>query len=156
MKASAHDTKTLYKKVNRLLGKTQPDLPSHSDPVSLAEDFKNFFADKVKNIRKSIVDQKLGDEPPESAAADVWSGSSLDSFEKVSIDDMEKMVKGMSNKFCGLDPIPTFLLKDCINELSPLLCYIVNSSIETSSFPPALKKAVIKPTLKRMTLILTA
>ena len=65
------------------------------------------------------------------------------------MDDMEKMVKGMSNKFCGLDPIPTFLLKDCINELAPLLCYIVNSSIEMSSFPPALKKAVIKPTLKK-------
>ena len=74
LKASAHDTKTLYKKVNRLLGKTQPDLPSHGDPVSLAEDFKNFFADKVKNIRKSIVDQKLGDKPQKSAATDVWSG----------------------------------------------------------------------------------
>ena len=149
LKASAHDTKTLFKKVNRLLGKTQPVLPSHDDPVSLAEDFKNFFADKVKNIRTSIIDQKPDDEPHKSPATDVWSDSSLDSFEKVSMDDIEEMVKGMSNKFCGLDPIPTFLLKDCINELSPLLCYIVNSSIEMSSFPVALKKAVIKPTLKK-------
>ncbi len=115
----------MYKKVNRLLGKTQPDLPSHGDPVSLAlaEDFKNLFADKVDNIRKTIVEQKAGDTPQNTPATDVWSGSSLDSFEKVTTENIEEMVKGMSNKFCGLDPIPTFLLKDCINELH-LCCAI--------------------------------
>ena len=150
LKASAGDTKTLYKKVNRLLGKTQTDLPSCDDSVSLAEDFKNFFASKVTNIRESITDQQLSNEPQISTATDgICSGPKLDKFEQVSMDDVEKMVKGMSNKFCGLDPIPTFLLKECINELSPLLRYIVNMSIEMSSFPSDLKKAVIKPTLKK-------
>ena len=55
----------------------------------------------------------------------------------------------MSNKFCGLDPIPTFLLKQCFEELAPIIGYIVNLSLETARCPSEMKKAVIKPTLKK-------
>ena len=55
----------------------------------------------------------------------------------------------MSNKFCSLDPIPTFLLKSCSDVLSPIILHIVNSSIATAEFPADMKKAVVKPTLKK-------
>ena len=55
----------------------------------------------------------------------------------------------MSNKFCSLEPIPTFLIKSCSDVLSPILLHIVNSSISTAEFPAELKKAVMKPALKK-------
>ena len=54
LEASSGDTKTLYKKLNRLLGDTSSDLPSSSATGELSEDFKNFFAEKVYKIKKDI------------------------------------------------------------------------------------------------------
>ena len=55
----------------------------------------------------------------------------------------------MSNKFCELDPIPTWLLKACFPELSHILQYIVNTSLTSGEFPSALKHAILKPSLKK-------
>ena len=54
LKASSGDTKTLYKKLNRLLGNESHDLPKHLDSSKLSEDFKDFFAEKVNKIRRDI------------------------------------------------------------------------------------------------------
>ena len=54
LKASSGDTKTLYKKLNRLLGNESHDLPRHTDSCKLSEDFKDFFAEKVNKIRSDI------------------------------------------------------------------------------------------------------
>ena len=55
--ASSGDAKTLYKKLNRLLGNVTKDLPTNNDPIKLSEDFKNFFAEKVEKIREDIKDE---------------------------------------------------------------------------------------------------
>ena len=55
----------------------------------------------------------------------------------------------MSNKFCELDPVPTWLLKACFSELSHILHYIVNTSLTSGEFPSALKHAILKPSLKK-------
>ena len=62
--------------------------------------------------------------------------------------DVIDVIKNMPDKFCSLDPIPTWLLKECLPELSPLLSYIVNNSLSAGVFPSDLKNAVIKPALK--------
>ena len=54
LKASSGDTKTLYKKLNRLLGNESHDIPRHTDSCKLSEDFKDFFAEKVDKIRRDI------------------------------------------------------------------------------------------------------
>ena len=54
------------------------------------------------------------------------------------------------NKFCDLDPVPTTLLRECINEILPLLTKIVNLSIQLGDMPKALKKAIITPLLKKI------
>ena len=149
LRASAGDTQTLYKKVNRLLGKEQQSLPSFKDPVKLAEDFKDFFAGKVEGIRQSISNEATVEYDKNSISSKTATDSKLENFTKVSLDELRKIVSAMSNKFCGLDPIPTFLLKQCFDELSSILLLIVNLSLETSKFPSDLKKAVIKPTLKK-------
>ena len=55
---------------------------------------------------------------------------------------------GMSRKSCSLDVFPTFLLKQVIDLLLPILQCIINESLRMSYVPPALKRAVVIPTMK--------
>ena len=151
LKASSGDTKTLYKKLNKLLGNESQDLPRHTDPLKLAEDFKSFFSEKIVNIRDNI--------ETEAEHADLTQLEQDDSllpehcnfsgFSKITEEQLKDLVSNMSNKFCCLDPIPPFLLKNCLPELTPILMHIINSSLDSGFFPSAMKKAVIKPTLKK-------
>ena len=151
LRASAGDSKTLYKKLNRLLGNETQDLPKHQDPGKLSEDFKDFFAEKVNKIRKDIELDASKNVPEETLAlsSDPDYVSLLHTFSPISAEDLRKLIKMMSNKFCCLDPIPSFLLKSCVDELTPVLLHILNTSIKTGSFPSQMKKAVVKPTLKK-------
>ena len=42
-------------------------------------------------------------------------------------------------KSCELDPLPTWLLKECLAELGPLITDIVNMALRESMFPNQLK-----------------
>jgi len=153
LRASSGDTKTLYKKLNRLLGNVSQDLPKHKDSAKLSEDFKDFFAEKVSKIRRDINaeedERPTTEDYPSDDEEDPILNCSFDSFSTISDKDLKDLVSRMSNKFCCLDPIPTFLLKKCIDELSPILLHILNTSVTTGTFPTKMKKAVIKPTLKK-------
>ena len=46
-----------------------------------------------------------------------------------------------------LDPLPTWLLKECIAELVPTITDIVNMSLRDSLMPKSLKTALIRPLL---------
>ena len=47
------------------------------------------------------------------------------------------------------DPISTWLLKQCLDELAPLVTAIINQSIESCSVPKSFKSAWIRPLLKK-------
>ena len=53
---------------------------------------------------------------------------------------------------CLVDPIPTSLFLDCLDDLLPTLTQIVNDSLLSGSFPSVYKHAVVKPLLKKPTL----
>ena len=55
-------------------------------------------------------------------------------------------------KSCQLDPIPTFLLKDCIDILLPSITLLVNDSLAEGHFPGRFKQAVITPLIKKPSL----
>ena len=48
--------------------------------------------------------------------------------------------------------MPTWLLKQCIDELLPLITSIINNSMATGTFPRELKNAIIVPLLKKVKL----
>ena len=50
---------------------------------------------------------------------------------------------------CGLDPIPTSLLKEHISILLPIITKMINLSLETGEFPTEWKLAFVKPLLKK-------
>ena len=76
----------------------------------------------------------------------------LDSFTEVSEDDIRKIIHSSPTKSCALDPIPTWLLKKCEDELIPVLTLIVNTSLSCAEFPKELKRAFLTPLIKKIIL----
>ena len=44
-------------------------------------------------------------------------------------DEVHKIIMNSPSKSCSLDPIPTWLLKCCINELLPIITSVINLSL---------------------------
>ncbi len=65
-------------------------------------------------------------------------------------DEVKKIVLKSPNKYCELDPIPTNLLGECIDEILTLLTKIINLSLQLGDMPTSLKKAIIKPMLEKL------
>ena len=129
---SKGNSRMLYKKINRLLGKDESQLPSHSNPQRLAEDFRDFFDSKIKRIRRSINEEllKFAEDEPTSPVAERMNlrTPSLSQLKPLSEEEVAEIIKKMSNKFSSLDHIPTWLFKTCLPELLRILCFIINES----------------------------
>ena len=76
----------------------------------------------------------------------------LCSLQPISHDELENIMLSGNFKSSILDPIPTSLLKKCIETIVPLIATIVNKSIETYTFPDSLKLAAVTPGLKKPSL----
>ena len=55
-------------------------------------------------------------------------------------------------KSCSLDPIPTWILRKCIDELLRVISCIVNLSLTEGYMPQEYKLALLQPHLKKATL----
>ena len=56
------------------------------------------------------------------------------------------------SKSCDLDPLPTILLKACLDVLIIPITYIINASLCCGLFPQDFKRAHVTPVLKKKTL----
>ena len=65
------------------------------------------------------------------------------------MDELNPIIRPLAKKSCFLDPIPTQLLLQSLDTLSPAILKIVNLSIESAFLPASLKEAIIKPILKK-------
>ena len=65
---------------------------------------------------------------------------------------MLKIIKNSPIKSCLLDPVPTFLLKDCVDILLPPIPKLDNLSLTEGDVPQMLKKAVVAPLKKKASL----
>ena len=151
LNVSSGDPKTLYKKLNKLLGNNSQDLPSHTDSVKLAEDFKEYFSEKIVKIRGNIDEEAKNTDliELESSKTPLSENCNFTTFSTITEKQLKDLVSKAPNRFCCLDPIPPFILKICVNELTPILMHIINSSLSLGQFPSKMKKAVVKPTLKK-------
>ena len=150
LEESKDDAKGLQRKLNRLLGKTETVLPEAGCSQELAEKFADFFSSKVEKIRTAVSGEKDAvfstlTHPPTVAAQ-----CSLVDFEEISEDHLKRLVKSMADKSCDLDVIPTWLVKECIDELAPHLLRIVNLSLRCSRVPVSLQEALVFPTVKNL------
>jgi hypothetical protein len=142
------DTKKLYKITNELLGnKSESPLPSGEHKV-VANMFSDYFIDKITAIRDSIPSSQGQDVSPTSHTLLMQ----LDTFEAVSEQDIEKIIRSCARKSCPLDPWPTTLVKAALPELLPIITTIVNNSLLTGIVPDSFKEAPVTPLLKKSSL----
>ena len=107
--------------------------------------FSSFFSSKIQSLRK-----KLDDTPFQQCHPDqTFTGVPFEAFSPVTQTDIEKILKEMSLKSCDLDPIPASVLGKCIPQLLPFITDIINTSLTTGVFPADLKKAIVRPLLKK-------
>lgn len=60
------------------------------------------------------------------------------------------IINKTSKKWCPLDPFPTSLVLQCLDNLLPIITIILNLSLKTGHFADSFKEAVVTPLLKKM------
>ena len=145
---SGPDQKKIFSIVNDLLSrKKDTSLPTTTNPNDLAEHFAEFFSDKIARIKETFQDRR-----DYTTDAEVVPPPILDILTPATAEELKKIITGGNTKSCGLDPVPTHLLKQSLDTLLPILTKIVNSSLSSASVPKALKAATVTPLLKKSTL----
>jgi hypothetical protein len=146
---SAGDNRKIFNIANHLLHhKQEISLPSHNEPGDLANKFSSFFYEKIQKIRSSFLPVDLDALPVPSSA----DRPTIASFQPISEAELKKVILSGNSKSCHLDPLPTSLLKDCIECLLPTLTCMVNRSLTSCTVPAILKSATVTPLLKKSSL----
>ena len=70
-------------------------------------------------------------------------------FTQVTQDEIGKIISKSPTKSCLLDPLPTFLIKECIDILLPSITKLVNCSLRKGLVSDGFKKAVVTPLIKK-------
>lgn len=149
MVSAKGDSKKLYQLVWELTGtKTDNPLPDDVADLKLAEDFADFFMNKIDKIRKSLKDYpkyepKYKDVPR------------INKFQELTKEEVGKLISDLNTKSCELDTVPTHILKSYLNDLLPNITTLVNLSLQQGVFPEKFKTAIVRPLLKKAGLELT-
>lgn len=144
---ASNSQKELFKITNNLLDKDkQSVLPYSENPEHLANQFNNFFIEKIEKIRNNVVkSEKPHTEKPVIMCCNF---PTLCLFKCVSATDIQKKIQSTKIKTSQRDPIPAFLLKSSIEHILPTLVHLVNTSLATGSME-GLKESVVTPILKK-------
>jgi len=135
IKSCGHDQKSIYRLSKHLMGNgVGRTLTSGVPAKELAQCFSDFFIKKVDNIRSDLQPKQIemSENVPElpTAMSEVLAYNKLATPEEV-----RSVIRKAADKSSELDPIPTWLLKQCLNEPIPLVTAIINRSMETGSMP---------------------
>ena len=112
---------------------------------------------KISNIRSEL-DAAATVHNNHSTLAPSANCSQLSSFsgffsnvELLSKDSVKNLVLTCSapTKSCSLDPVPTKVVKECLDELVPLLTVIINQSLQSGVFLDVWKEALVTPMVKK-------
>lgn len=149
------NTKNLFKIVNNLTSSDShgTKLPDYDDASQLASDFNRYFNNKITTIRKTL-DQDQPTTDPKSTPTENTTRreSTLDEWTPTTLEDVTDIIRKLPAKTCSLDPIPTWVLKECCTEIAPVILDIVNSSLNSGVVPCCLKKAIVRPLIKKTNL----
>ncbi len=65
---------------------------------------------------------------------------------------VRKIIKVSQSKSCSLDPLPTWLLKQCLDTLLPVFTDFVNLSLSMATFPDNFKEAILTLLIEKILL----
>ena len=143
---SSTDSKNLSNIVKDILHqRSEMKLPEHASTEELANRFAVFFTDKVCKIRDELPDlsrHQLNIPTPALTC-------SLNVSSAVTESEVCKIIAKSLTKSCSLDPAPTWMLKDSVDELIPMVTILVNLSLQSANVPDSMKQALVTLLLKK-------
>ena len=149
------DQKAIHNLANSLFGgKPKGIIPTAECHTDLANNFMKFFCNKVSEIRQDLCDQLQADNEfiPVISRFDSPSTKKLSVFAPTTAEEVKDIILSSNNKTCELDPIATSFVKKCINLIKLPIATIINKSFEEGIVPSNLKKAIIRPVIKKPSL----
>ena len=146
IKKAEHSQKALFQCMDELLNKAKVTaLPTNIQPQSLPNEFSKFFLDKIDKIQDNFKTQEDPCQP-------ISNQHQLHDYHPATEEEIREIILKSPSKSCSLDPIPTFLLKDCLDELLPIITKIINASLKSGQVPQSFKTAVVTPLIKKASL----
>jgi len=142
---AANQPKILWNVVNKILCRNENvsnagDIIEHS-----ANDFLNFFVDKVKGIEKLTENYEYYVFDPERK----HDHNSIKRYVTCSEDQVRKIVMNAPTKSCNLDQFPTHIFKEYIDYFITYFTGMINISLTKGIFPNCHKHAIVTPLLKK-------
>ena len=148
LESSRNNPRKTYQILDHLLARNAPSsLPDSSSDYHLAEDFADFFSNKITLLRNGLDSLGLSGNPYQFDNYDLTS--LLSHFHTVDESFVCKLVCESANKSSFVDPIPTPMVKSMTETFTPLFTAVINSSFTLGEFPDSLKLASITPILKK-------
>ena len=138
--SNAGNPKKLWSLLNSLQQKDRANQPPAPDGIS-AESLSDFFRDKVEKVRGET---STADPPTFTKLTD----ASFVSFRDCSMKEVRRFLIQSPPKSCSLDPLPTFILREFMDELLPFI-HICNISMQHGVLPESQKSAIVTPILKK-------
>ena len=128
--------------LGQLKGQKEENLiPEEDDDTTLAEQFREFFLNKIIHIRKLFNDipsyEPQGDTVPR-----------LGKFSTINKADLKTIISQMANKSCQLDILKTSMLKKVIYLCILAITRVINLSLDKGGIYTNWKTAVMKPLMK--------
>ena len=108
--------------------------------------YSKYLNDKLSDIRRST----NGALPPDFT--DRQQGSELSCFSQTSHEEVSRLINSFPNKHSKMDPIPTWLLKELSELITPFLVSLFNKSLASGEVPVLFKVAQVSPVIKKPTL----
>ena len=122
---------------------TENPMPKAKSDEELAQQFADFFLEKIQKIRKMFQDIT----PLQTQESDI---PKIRSFSPMTKSEVKKTIMEMQSKSCELDPIPTTLLKEVLHNVLPTITKIENLSLCQGEFCSAWNAAMVHPLLKKL------
>jgi hypothetical protein len=107
-----------------------------------------FFIEKINKVRENF---------PSASSLHPLSdtqqspGTLLSSFRILDDEQVASLIAASPTKSCLLDPLPTWLLKQCPAAVQ-VITHVINSSLQSGSVPQSQKTALVRPLLKKPSL----
>ena len=126
--------------MSTLLGTRQQTTSKSNCPS--AQDLLNFFIEKVATVRRDTVCQTPSSFLPPAPAT-------IDEFQTLSADDIQKVIMSSPTKSFALDPLPTYVVKEFLPELLSYITDMCDASLSQGIIPVSQRHAIITPRLKK-------
>lgn len=135
----------LFQIIDNLFQPGSTALPSYSSLESLVEHFNDIFIGKIQSIRNELQENAVNHSMQSQSPPLAHKFNLM----RVSCSTVKNTIQSLSTKTGSLDSLPTYVITNYVDFLSPVITNIVNQSLSTGEFPSPLKLSHVRPRLKK-------